>query len=104
MRDDPGSRFNEPALFLQALANGRRLHVLMLLNQDEWDVTSLATAVGLSPSALSQHLAKLKAAGLVTIRREAQTIWYRCDSKAVEDVLILLASSFHVSGGVSQAA
>ena len=104
MRDDPGSIFNEPALFLQALANGRRLHVLTLLNQAEWDVTSLAAAVGLSQSAASQHLAKLQAACLVTIRHEAQTIWYRCNSKAVNDILMLLASSFHVPANVAEAA
>lgn len=94
MRENPGSQFNDPAMFLQVLANSRRLHVLSLLRKAEWDVGSLAAAVGLSQSALSQHLAKLRSAGLVSVRREAQTIWYRCDTKSVDDIMRLLAVHF----------
>jgi DNA-binding transcriptional ArsR family regulator len=50
----------------------------------------LQGAVGLSQSALSQHLAKLRDDGLVATRREAQTIHYRIADKEVQRVLALL--------------
>ena len=62
---------------LGAVANERRLMVLCkLVEWGEANVTALAEAVGLSQSALSQHLARLREEGLVDTRREAQTVWY----------------------------
>ena len=46
--------------------------------------TSLAEAVGLSQSALSQHLAKMREEGIVTFRRDGQTLWYRIADPRVE--------------------
>lgn len=64
--------------FLLLLANDKRLLILCeLLASREVSVGPLADAVGLSQSALSQHLAKLRAEGLVETRRESQTIYYR---------------------------
>jgi DNA-binding transcriptional ArsR family regulator len=54
----------------------------------------LAIEVKLSQSALSQHLTKLKAANLVRTRRDAQTIFYSCDSEAVIRVLETLYDVF----------
>ena len=62
---------------LRALSNETRLLVLCQLGRGELSVGELNALVGLSQSALSQHLAKLRAAGLVATRREAQTIFYR---------------------------
>lgn len=62
---------------LRALSNEARLLVLCRLGQGEMPVGALIDAVGLSQSALSQHLAKLRADGLVATRREGQTIFYR---------------------------
>jgi DNA-binding transcriptional ArsR family regulator len=68
----------EAAAFLQVLANDKRLLILCeLLSAGEVSVTMLADSVGLSQSALSQHLAKLRADGLVDTRRESQTVYYR---------------------------
>ena len=53
-------------------------------------VGDLATAVGLSQSALSQHLARMREEGLVTTRREAQTIFYRIANENAQRLLILL--------------
>lgn len=78
---------------LKALANEKRLLVLCLLSQGERAVGDLEAAVGLSQSALSQHLARLRADGLVATRRQAQTILYRlasADAKAVIDTLYAL--------------
>ncbi|MGF9567545.1 metalloregulator ArsR/SmtB family transcription factor [Neorhizobium sp. JUb45] len=72
---------------LAVMANQKRLHILDVLRQHETSVGSLAIQVGLSPSALSQHLGKLRGARLVTTRREAQTIFYFCKSPRVRFLL-----------------
>lgn len=61
---------------LKALANEKRLMVLCLLVQGERSVGELNAELDISQSALSQHLAVLRADGLVDTRREAQTIYY----------------------------
>ena len=64
------------AAILRALANERRLMILCkLVEWGEAAVGSLVEAVGLSQSALSQHLAKMREEGIVTYRRESQTLW-----------------------------
>ncbi len=76
---------------LRALANERRLMVLCkLVEWGEANVGSLAEAVGLSQSALSQHLAKMRDEGLVDFRREGQTLWYRVAEPRVELLLAYL--------------
>lgn len=67
----------DAARLLRALANPHRLLVLCVLWEGELAVGELNARVPLSQSALSQHLAVLREDGLVTTRREAQTIYYR---------------------------
>jgi ArsR family transcriptional regulator, virulence genes transcriptional regulator len=76
----------QAAAMLRALANERRLMILCkLVEWGEANVTQLAEAVGLSQSALSQHLAKMREEGIVAFRRDAQTVWYRiCDARTEE--------------------
>ena len=66
----------EAAGLLKALASDQRLLVLCALLGGPLPVGGLNERVRLSQSALSQHLAVLRAAGLVTTRRESQTIYY----------------------------
>lgn len=66
----------EAARLLKTLANDQRLRVLCLLIGGELSVGQINDKIDLSQSALSQHLAKLRDEGLVTTRREAQTIYY----------------------------
>ena len=61
---------------LKAMANERRLLILCHLAQGEKSVGELERLVGLSQSALSQHLARLRRDKLVRTRRAAQTIYY----------------------------
>lgn len=76
---------------LRALANERRLMVLCkLVEWGEANVGSLAEAVGLSQSALSQHLAKMRDEGLVDFHRDGQTLWYRVVEPRVELLLAYL--------------
>ncbi|MFC4173237.1 ArsR/SmtB family transcription factor [Microvirga sp. GCM10011540] len=81
----------EMADILRTLANERRLMILCkLVEWGEANVTSLAEAVGLSQSALSQHLAKMRDEGVVTTRRESQTIWYRVADPRIERLFATL--------------
>ncbi len=78
----------EVAQILRALANERRLMILCkLVEWGEANVNSLAEAVGLSQSALSQHLAKMREEGIVEFRREGQTLWYRIADPRAEILL-----------------
>ena len=81
----------EVAALLRALANRHRLLILCkLVESGEASVNSLADAVGLSQSALSQHLAMMREEGLVTYRRESQTLWYRIADARAETLLATL--------------
>ncbi|GGX64340.1 ArsR/SmtB family transcription factor [Saccharospirillum salsuginis] len=75
---------------LKALSNECRLLILCNLVGGEKSVTQLNDKVDLSQSALSQHLARLRNEGLVAIRKEAQTVYYRIDSPEVEQVIRLM--------------
>lgn len=82
---------SEVADMLKALGNGRRLMVLCkLVEHGERTVTDLAADIGLSQSALSQHLAKMREEGLVGFRRESQTLWYRIADPRAETLLATL--------------
>jgi len=76
------------AKILKAIGNAKRLSILCKLAQeDEINVGTLADAVGLSSSALSQHLARMRGEGLVATRRDSQTIWYRMADDKVTDLM-----------------
>ncbi len=79
------------ASLLAALANDRRLIILCkLVEAGEVTVGALAEEVGLSQSALSQHLARMREEGIVAFRREAQTLWYRIADPRVEALFATL--------------
>ena len=84
----------EAAKLLRALGNERRLMVLCQLADGERSVGQLLPLVGLSQSALSQHLAVLREEGILATRREAQTIWYRIADPAALKVVATLAEIF----------
>jgi len=77
----------EAARMLKALANEKRLLLLCQLVEGECSVGELNARVDLSQSALSQHLAVLREDGLVTTRREAQTIYYAVAEGPARDIL-----------------
>jgi DNA-binding transcriptional ArsR family regulator len=84
----------EAAKLLRALGNERRLMILCQLTDGERSVGELRPLVGLSQSALSQHLAVLREEGIVATRREAQSIWYRISDPAAIKVVATLAEIF----------
>src|SRR5215471_2939113 len=83
------------AAMLSALANERRLMILcLLIAEDEVTAGTLASEVGLSQSACSQHLTKMREEGLVTFRREAQSIHYRIADPNVKRLITTLKNIY----------
>lgn len=72
---------------LKAMSNGHRLLILCQLLKGERSVGELEKVVGLSQSALSQHLARLRRDELVKTRRSAQTIFYSLNGHEVPAVI-----------------
>ncbi len=86
---------SKAAALLRAVGNEHRLLVLcLLIEHGEMSVGILNEYVDLSQSALSQHLAKMREEGLVTFRREAQTLHYRIDNPDVARLVTTLKEIF----------
>ena len=81
---------------LKALANRHRLMILCQLIEGERPVRDLASFLDLRDSTVSQHLALLRKDGLVSTRRDGQTIWY---SLASEPVRRLVETLYDISCG-----
>ena len=84
----------EAAGLMRALSHEKRLMVLCQLGDREMSVGQMLALVGLSQSALSQHLAKLRDEALVSTRREGTTIFYRIADPAVLKVIAVLAEIY----------
>ena len=90
------------SILLKAMSNEHRLLILCQLVAGEKSVGELVRLVGLSQSALSQHLARLRRDSLVRTRREAQTIYYTVASRealAILDQLYVLYGTTPVVDG-----
>lgn len=94
----PLAQMQEHALaasnLLKALANENRLMILCSLFEGEMSVGDLNAKVPLSQSALSQHLASLREAGLVATRKEAQTVYYQLKGDEASKVIAVLQSIY----------
>lgn len=88
------ARAGEVADILALMANPYRLRILCRLAEGEASVGMLVEEVGLSQSALSQHLARLRAGGLVTTRRAAQTIHYSLAGAETQAIMTALYEVF----------
>lgn len=73
----------------KALSNANRLEIIEFLAQGERSVDALAQVASLSVANTSQHLQQLRQAGLVTLRKEGQRVYYRLSG---DDVVLLLNS------------
>jgi ArsR family transcriptional regulator, virulence genes transcriptional regulator len=87
---DMEAKANEAATLLAAMANPTRLLILCTLVNGEKPVHELVAQSGISQSAVSQHLTKMRNLKLVTTRRDAQSIYYRLASEVVRRVLEVL--------------
>lgn len=91
---DLSAKSEEAAGLLALLANPHRLRVLCALHMGEHSVSALEKVVDLSQSALSQHLAKLREANIVSTRREAQTIYYTIADERAGRLLAVLVELY----------
>lgn len=91
---DLESRAGEAAELLKLLANDQRLIILCRLSEAELSVSELGEHVRLAQSALSQHLAKLRAQGLVATRREGQSIFYRLANPTARKLVVALCELY----------
>ena len=87
-------RAGHAATLLKVMANPNRLIILCQLAEREKSVGELERVVGLSQSALSQHLSVLRKQGVVITRRSAQSIFYSLASKEVQTIMLALHDVF----------
>ena len=79
---------------MKLLSHPHRLMILCQLNQGEMSVGELAELIGINQSPLSQHLARMRHEGVVTARREAQTVYYSIAEQEVGAIVALLYELF----------
>jgi DNA-binding transcriptional ArsR family regulator len=93
--------FDTAAGVLKLLADPTRLKIVWALLHGEHSVNELADHVGARPPAVSQHLAKLRAADLVRSRREGTRIFYAARNEHIENLAVeaLLQADHLVTGG-----
>ncbi len=84
--------YRRSAVIGRALADPKRLCVLESLADGEVSVSDLSTRVGCQVPNMSQHLAVLRAAGLVTARRDGSTVYYRLADPRVLEAYRLIQS------------
>jgi len=82
------------AAFLKGLASPHRLMILCQLAQGEASVSVLIDATGIQPTSMSQHLAKLKEEGIVAVRRDHRTLFYRIEHPATLAIMAVLYDNF----------
>ncbi len=82
--------FQRSAVIGRALADPKRLCVLESLANGEVSVSDLSSRVGCQVPNMSQHLAVLRSAGLVTSRREGSTVYYRLSDPRVLEAYRLI--------------
>lgn len=79
--------FESHANLLQSLAHPKRLEILNLIAQKSLTVTEIYSMLDLPQANISQHLIKLRQAGVVTAKRNGKEIYYRIKNKKVTNFL-----------------
>ncbi|MGP3932155.1 ArsR/SmtB family transcription factor [Nonomuraea sp. KM88] len=82
------------------LSDATRLRLMWLLSSGEYDVSSLSAAIDVARPSVSQHLAKLRLAGLVQTRRDGRRVLYRARDAHVRALIgeALFHADHEVSG------
>lgn len=89
------ARAGEAATLLKAMSNPHRLLILcMLCDAPGTSAGELARVTGLSPSATSQHLARMREEGLIDSQRDAQRLHYSIKNDAVRQIVATLKTLF----------
>ncbi len=99
-RQPTGAQVEAAIRAFHMLSDATRLRLMWLLSSGEYDVTSLAEAVGAARPSVSQHLAKLRLAGLVHTRRDGRRVLYRARDSHVRALIgeALFHADHEVSG------
>ncbi len=92
--DPPAEAFEMAAAAFAMLSSAVRLHIVWVLTHGECDVSELVRRVGSTPQAVSQHLAKLKLAGIVHVRREGRNSVYALSDRSVNAMAALMIERF----------
>ena len=92
--EDGSDAPEQAARFLKSIAHRDRLKLLCGLLDGEQSVASIEAQVGASQSAVSQYLARFKAEGLVTSRRDGRQIYYSISDPTVQKLIELLYAKF----------
>lgn len=93
--DQLQARASEAATLLKAMSNPHRLLILcMLCESPGTSAGDLAKATGLSPSATSQHLARMKEEQLIGCERDAQRLHYFIKNEAVQQIVTTLKTLY----------
>ncbi len=92
--DDLKENAQRASELLKAMSNEKRLMILCFLTEGEKSVGQMERLVGLSQSALSQHLARLRRDGLVKTRRASQTIYYSLAGGEASAIMATLHSLY----------
>lgn len=93
--EDLQARAGEAAALMKAMSNPHRLLILcMLCDAPRASAGELARATGLSPSATSQHLARMRDEGLIGSERDAQRIHYFITHPAVQQMINTLKTLY----------
>ena len=98
----PGHDHAAVARLLHALAEPHRLSMVHLLARSEHRVVDLTSELGLAQSTVSVHLATLRDAGLVDVRREGRSSWYRLARPEVAHILTDAERVVEATGGGSR--
>lgn len=80
----------EAAELFKILAVDKRIEIIELLKKNSMSVNAMAEAIGITPSAVSQHLRVLKSAGLVRDERKGYWIYYSLDRETLEKARVRL--------------
>ena len=92
--DDLKEHATKAARMLKTLSSESRLMILCALESREYSVTELHQQIGLSQSALSQHLATLRREDMVKTRRESQVIFYSLAQSDTTRIIEVLSDLF----------
>ncbi len=98
------AQLDAAAATFDLLSTPSRLHLVWLLAAGEHDVTTLAELSGANVPATSQHLAKLRAAGVVTARRDGRRQLYRVEDPHILGVIDQMFSHIAPDGTLAGAA
>lgn len=90
---------NIAARGLKAVAHPERLRILCYLQSREATVTELVELTKMSQSAVSQHLAKMKAYGVLMDRREGNKAYYSVANKSFEGLVTALCAIYESPKG-----